>query len=104
GPHLGPPPRPVALRDLRALPRDLLPTRRGAVGYAVLAARDGSGTDRRDALRDAKPLRALRPKPGRWSARQPESGRDGRDRRVGRGAYVGGHRGLRQEEPGNRRD
>ena len=37
GLQLGPAPRPVALRDVRALPRHLLQARRGAVRHAVLA-------------------------------------------------------------------
>ena len=41
----------------------------GTFDTAVLAARDGSRTDGCDALRDAKPLRALCREPGRWSAR-----------------------------------
>ncbi len=79
GAHVGAAARPLALRDLRALPRDVLPTRRGAVGHAVLAARDGPWAHWDDARRDAEPLRAVRAEPGCGRADEPEpAGHDGR--------------------------
>jgi hypothetical protein len=50
GAHVGAPARPLALRDLRALPRDLLQACGSAVGDAILATGDGSRPDRRTPL------------------------------------------------------
>jgi hypothetical protein len=67
GPQLGPSPRPLSLRAVRALPRDLLQAGRSAVGDPVLAARGRSwfvGAPRR-----ARAPSGRRPQPQRGGAR-----------------------------------
>src|SRR6266536_3012095 len=71
GPHraeLGQAAGPVALRELRALPRDLLPAGRGAVADAVRSPRARQGPDRAVSELRAPVRRGVEPQPRRRSA------------------------------------
>src|SRR6266536_24403 len=59
---------PVALRELRALPRDLLPAGRGAVADAVRSPRARQGPDRAVSELRAPVRRGVEPQPRRRSA------------------------------------
>ena len=73
GSHMGAAARFVPLRDFRALPRDVLQACRGAVCYAVLAARDGSRVDGHLAQRHAPGKSGFQSKSGRRGAGQARS-------------------------------
>ena len=103
--HLGAAARPLALRDLRALPRDLLQARRGAIGHAVLAARDGPWPDRHDAQPDAarERCRSARTRaPARWTS-PSQTGDALRRIDVACRAGMGGDARIRRRRPSPKR-
>ena len=59
--QLGPAPRPLALRDVRPLPRHLLPARRTALGHAVLGTGARQGPHRRAGVGRPPRRRRLEP-------------------------------------------
>ena len=117
GAELVAPARPLPLRDLRALPRDVLPARRGALGYALCAARRRPRAHRRDGFaaaiagpgpqreRRRRALDEFRRRQGQGRhritrARALERQRDRRGQGSHRAARQGAHRplGLRGAE------
>ena len=98
--HLGTATRPLALRDLRALPRHLLQARRSAVGDAVLAARDGPWPDRLAAEPDASGERCVQPQRGGRQVGQVRSERDHRGHRCARQTGMECQRAVQHQEPG----
>ena len=89
GLQLGPAPRPVALRDVRALPPDLLPARRGAVGHAVRPPGARPGPHRAAGVRGPPHPSRLEPEGRRPDrAGQPAGLRPDRRRRCARGPQL----------------
>ncbi len=84
--QLGPASGPVALGDVRALPRDLLPPRRGPVRHAVRRPCPGPGPDRGARVAAARRGRRVDTRPRRQPPRRPRCPRRRgrrRDRRPG---------------------
>ena len=101
--QLGPAPRPGPLRAVPALPRDLLPPGRGAVGHPVLA--DVAGPRPRRGAGQRRPGAAVRA--GRWAVAgarrwriEQEHGADrARHRALAEPGQAGRRRGLQRARP-----